>query len=46
MSADYCAECQGDPRRKENLERHKAHDQAPEKPPALPGNSERPWYDD
>jgi hypothetical protein len=47
MSAEYCKECEGDPRRRENVERHQAHTErasAPS-PPALPGNLKEEWYD-
>ena len=47
MSDDtYCPLCDGDPRRRANVEPHKAHSQAPPKQetPALPGDSEEEWY--
>lgn len=45
---DYCEQCAGDPRRKENRERHEAHEPKPLEAPlpvTLPGRSETDWLD-
>ena len=45
MSTTYCAECNGDPRRRENVERHKQHEPLEPKPNALPDDSKEDWLD-